>query len=374
MALQSQSTRAGQSRKYMTSRRKPKKGPWVALFIFAVAIVGGYFFFGGGDPPTTGSEPTGPENARDTPAPPVNPLLAAIDSTPPPRQAEHNSRPAAPQPTRLAQPAQASRPEPSRRSRPLVGEALGQYEQGMKLIEDGQVIEGRVLLSELLFRAADALPRHEAQAIRDRLTHLNQTLVFSETLAQGDPIAVSHTVQRGEYLSRDIGPAFKTPHQFIMRINGIDDANRVPAGRPIKCIRGPIHAQIIKSEYRMDLYVEDPDGLRLYLCSYPVGLGEFDSTPSASGVSSPAAKSSTPTGATRAPASTTTATPPTSPSASTGWPSKAWTPTPAKPRATASTAPTTRAPSAARPRWAASGCGTSTSKRSSTCSARATAR
>ena len=279
MALQSQSTRAGQSRKYMTSRRKPKKGPWVALFIFAVAIAGGYFFFGGGDPPTTGSEPTGPENARDTPAPPVNPLLAAIDSTPPPRQAEHNSRPAAHQPTRLTQPAQASRPQPSSRSRPLAGEALGQYEQGMKLIEDGQVIEGRVLLSELLFRAADALPRHEAQAIRDRLTHVNQTLVFSETLAQGDPIAVSHTVQRGEYLSRDIGPAFKTPHQFIMRINGIVDANRVPAGRPIKCIRGPIHAQIIKSEYRMDLYVEDPDGLRLYLCSYPVGLGEFDSTP-----------------------------------------------------------------------------------------------
>ncbi len=287
MGLQSQMTRAGQSRRYMVSRRKAKKGPWVALFVLAVAVVGGYIMFYGGTDPATGSDSADQAPGNGAPDGQPGPAAASANNTQErqgqdTRRAENTGRrevvrnPARnpdPQPTRFDLPDEDD-PAPQ-----LTGEARGQYEQGMQLLEDGRAIEGRAILSELLFRAPGSLPRHEAQAIRDRLTHLNQTLVFSDTVVEGDPIAVRHTVQRGEYLSRDIGPAFKTPYEFIMRINGIEDAARVPAGRPIKCIRGPIHARVVKSEYRMDLFVQDPDGLRIYLCSYPVGLGEFDSTP-----------------------------------------------------------------------------------------------
>lgn len=290
MGLQSQMTRDGQSRRYMTSRRKSKKGPWVALFALAVAVVGGYIMFYGGADDATGSD------AADAPgngSPDGQPGPAAASANNDrqnqnARQANNNERATNtgrretvrnPARNTDTQPAQFDLPDERGNQPQLTGEARGQYEQGMQLIEDGRVIEGRAILSELLFRAPGSLPRHEAQAIRDRLSHVNETLVFSDTVLEGDPIAVRHTVQRGEYLSRDIGPAFKTPYEFIMRINGIEDAARVPAGRPIKCIRGPIHARVVKSEYRMDLFVEDPDGLRIYLCSYPVGLGEFDSTP-----------------------------------------------------------------------------------------------
>lgn len=273
----------------MVSRRRSQKGPWVVLFVLAVAVVGGYFFFYGGSKPTTGpANGGGPENAgvaaatpntdgdRETPRQPAG-------RTPGRESNGGNQRPDTPTNTGqpATQPGRTTAPPPTRHADEptLTGEALDQYEMGMQLLEDGKAIEGRALLSELLFRDAGSLPRHDAHAIRERLTHLNQTLVFSDTFVENDPIAVRHTVQSGEYLSRDIAPAFNTPYQFIMRINGITDAGRVPAGANIKCIRGPIHARIVKHEYRMDLYVEDPAGLRIYLCSYPVGLGEFDSTP-----------------------------------------------------------------------------------------------
>ncbi|MEM9415273.1 MAG: L,D-transpeptidase [Planctomycetota bacterium] len=275
MALQSQAGRPGYSRQHMVSRRKSRKGPWVVVLLLAVAVIGGYMFFYPGNTPTTGSNPGNTPEGGDT-----GTAVAAAD---PADRAEARTPASNNRQQRELPRSTSSRttdiPDMGNDDAELSREQRDQYEQGMQLIEDGKVVEGRAMLSELLFRAPGSLPRHEAQAIRDRLTHLNQTLVFSNTFVDHDPIAVRHTVQRGELLSTHIGPAFNTPYQFIMRINGITDATRVPAGATLKCIRGPIHARITKHEYRMDLYVEDPDGLRIYLCSYPVGLGEFDSTP-----------------------------------------------------------------------------------------------
>ncbi|MFI4861856.1 MAG: L,D-transpeptidase family protein [Phycisphaerales bacterium JB063] len=280
MALQSQAGRPGYSRQHMVSRRKSRKGPWIAVFVLAIAVVGGYMYFYGGSTPTTGNTPGASPEGGDS-----QPIAAA---TPREREANPTRRPGttADRQTQRRNPRETipgtrttDIPDLGDDDTVLTTEQRDQYEQGMQLIEDGRVVAGRAMLSELLFRAPGSLPRHDAQAIRERLTHLNQTLVFSKTFVENDPIAFRHTVQSGEILSRDIAPAFGTPYQFIMRINGISDATRINAGATLKCIRGPIHARIVKHEYRMDLYVIDPDGLRIYLCSYPVGLGEFDSTP-----------------------------------------------------------------------------------------------
>lgn len=276
MGLQSQATRAGESRRYSSSSsgRKARKAPWVALFAVAVALIGGYIYFYAGSTPTAGNNAPPPgEGGQPAAAPTDNDdnRAASTAGQGTPTRGERTT-PARP-------PVNYDTPRDDQPARPLTGAAREQYEQGMALIEQGQAVAGRALLSELLFRDAGSLPRHEAQAIRERLTHVNETLVFSRTVVEGDPIAVKHTVQRGEYLERDISPAFKVPHQFLMRINGIQDARRLNAGVDIKCIRGPIHARVVKHEYRMDLFIEDPDGLRIYLCSFPVGLGEFDSTP-----------------------------------------------------------------------------------------------
>ncbi|MGB0768613.1 MAG: L,D-transpeptidase family protein, partial [Phycisphaeraceae bacterium] len=165
-------------------------------------------------------------------------------------------------------------------TRQLIGAAKEQYETGMQRLESGDIPVGRALLSELLFRDG-ALPRHEAQAVRERLAFLNENTVFaakrSADQVRQDPIVSIHRVQSGEYLST-IGNTYRIPYQLIERINNIE-ARRLQAGQNIQVINGPVHARIDKSDYRMDLFVEDADGLRIYLKSYTVGLGEFDSTP-----------------------------------------------------------------------------------------------
>lgn len=271
MSLQSQMPRSGGSRRYMSSRgRRNSKLPWIALILLAAGVVGLYFYIT--------DEDTSPDqaNASDTSVTPV--ANGADDSsaggvqTPSQRNPAQGVTPRRQQgPIQPDLSAYAQHNDP-----PLEGEARDQYELGLKKLKEGDLITGRALLSELLFRGG-ALPRHEAAAVRERLAFENQKLVFSRERFEGDTITLGHTVQSGELLG-NIANTYKTPYPFLERINNVT-AERLPAGRTIKVLRGPIHARVDKSDYRMDLYVEDPDGLKIYLCSYPVGLGETDSTP-----------------------------------------------------------------------------------------------
>jgi len=280
MSLQSQMPRAGGSRSYMSSRgRRRSKLPWVALILLAAGVVGLYFYFnddttapepanaspGNGDTDGSGVTPVAGQGERPERAQPTGPNGPTAVVTP--RQTDTERRP--PRQPDLSVYAQQNGP-------PLQGAAKDQYELGLQKLEAGDLVTGRALLSELLFREG-ALPRHEAAAVRERLAFENQKLVFGKDRVEGDTITLAHTVQSGEYLS-SIANTYKTPYQFLERINSVD-ARRLQAGQTIKVLRGPIHARVDKSDYRMDLFVEDPDGLKIYLCSYPVGLGETDSTP-----------------------------------------------------------------------------------------------
>lgn len=167
-----------------------------------------------------------------------------------------------------------SRTPPSFQSSSLAGSQLA---RGMAMIREGRIVQGRRELSQLLFAQDGQLSPLDAQTIRDTLTSINKQLVFSAEIIPGDPLAESYMVQRGEYLSR-IAPGYSLPYQFIERINKTP-AERLQAGKPIKVIKGPFHARISKSEFRMDIYVNDDNGLPIYIRSFPVGLGKSDSTP-----------------------------------------------------------------------------------------------
>lgn len=287
MALQSQAPRAAGPRRYSgSSRRKKGLAPWLILLGLVVIVAGLVVLFSDPDSPVTqvqagedgqaeASNQTG--SSPDVPTPP--------DRSSPNAGTPESSDPATNRTTGLTD-SNASGPDPrleaiaANETRKLLGAAKDQYETGMQRLENGDIPVGRALLSELLFRDG-ALPRHEAQAVRERLAFLNENTIFNkkrnaEQIAK-DPIVALHKVQSGEYLST-IGNTYRIPYQLIERINGID-ARRLQAGQGVQVIKGPVHAQIDKSDYRMDLYVEDPDGLRIYLKSYTVGLGEFDSTP-----------------------------------------------------------------------------------------------
>jgi lipoprotein-anchoring transpeptidase ErfK/SrfK len=61
---------------------------------------------------------------------------------------------------------------------------------------------------------------------------------------------------------------------FLAKVNGIADKNRIRVGRRIKVIHGPFRAVVVKADYRLEVYLDET-----FIKHYPVGLGEDDSTP-----------------------------------------------------------------------------------------------
>lgn len=159
-------------------------------------------------------------------------------------------------------------------------ETRSEYHIGMRLLDDGDLIAGRALLSRLLYTEG-ALSDQQSALARKRLSELNQRHVLSRSASPqqitADPILSLHTVQSGEFLS-SIANSYRTPYQLIERINGID-ARRLQVGQTMQVIRGPVHARVDKSKFLIDLYVYAPDRSPLFLKSYRVGLGEGNAVP-----------------------------------------------------------------------------------------------
>eukprot|EP00752_Nemacystus_decipiens_P016571 g14811.t1 len=301
MALQSQAPRSGGPRRYSgSSRRKKSLTPWLVLLGLVVIVAGLIALFSDSADPTNTANADPAEQQPEQPAQPgAEALITPPKRNDPPSVTIGTPALTADNRQTTSQGGQLSSQTTDPRvdeivrrgSQQLLGETKDQYEIGLQQLESGDVAVGRALLSELLFREG-ALPRHEAQAVRDHLQHINDNTVFSRKLNADqiakDPIISLHRVQSGEYLST-IGNTYRIPYQLIERINNVD-ARRIQADQRIQVINGPVHARVDKSDYRMDLYVEDPNGVQVYLKSYTVGLGEFDSTPIGKWIVKPGSK------------------------------------------------------------------------------------
>ena len=140
-----------------------------------------------------------------------------------------------------------------------------------------RLVEARTLYnSALLDSDTDARTR---SMLRRRIMELNDTLLFSPTINPDDPYTDQYEIESGDALSklpRKLG--LNINWRFLQRINGISDPKRIRVGQRIKTVTGPFHAVISKSRYRLDLYMGDSSEL-MYVASFPVGLGENDSTP-----------------------------------------------------------------------------------------------
>lgn len=142
----------------------------------------------------------------------------------------------------------------------------------------------------LLNRAFQDPRATEAQraAARERIEAVNQTLVFSPAVLERDPLSMRYVVKPGDTLAKITAEQdLKVDWRFIQRINEIADPRRIRVGQTLKLVKGPFHAMIDKSEYRLDLYAqvhpsaetqERPDA-GLFIRSFRVGLGEHNSTP-----------------------------------------------------------------------------------------------
>ena len=146
------------------------------------------------------------------------------------------------------------------------------------LIDRGQSVEARHLLSAMLGHDEQQLDSAAATFVRRELNTLNERLFFSKAVVAGDPLVEYYRVLPGDNFTK-IGRKYWVPYRLLMRINGIKKDTSLRAGQEIKAVRGPLHAIITKREFSMDVYATGPKGDRIYVKSFAVGLGEDDSTP-----------------------------------------------------------------------------------------------
>lgn len=181
-------------------------------------------------------------------------------------------------------PAPASSPA---QTPPPASAGSGAFDRAMQAasarVEAGDPVAARSVLSDAL--RDPGLSEAERSRVRARLTELNQELIFSPKVVAGDPLTDTYTIESGDSLSRlpnKLGLAIDW--RVIQAVNGIDNPNHIRLGQKVKVLRGPFHAVVDKSDYRLDLYAGAPDepGRWTYIRSFRVGLGEDDSTPTGS--------------------------------------------------------------------------------------------
>lgn len=160
------------------------------------------------------------------------------------------------------------------------GGVLSLVDQGDRALKDGKLLEARTSFSKALLHA-DATET-DREALRTKLTTINQDLVFGPAVTPGDNLVESYKVQSGDALERiKKKRELATDWRLIQRVNKLSNPNSIRVGQSLKLVRGPFHAVVNKASYRLDIFAGSPDDPAnwLYIKSYKVGLGEGNSTP-----------------------------------------------------------------------------------------------
>lgn len=151
--------------------------------------------------------------------------------------------------------------------------------EGRTKMAAGKFLEARDAVNAAL--VSGRLKGADADAARALLSEINQTVVFSSRKFPDDRFGGTYQVASGDRLDR-IGAKHALTAEMLMRLNGLSDPRRLRSGAYIKVLKGPYHAVVSKSAFRLDLYLGGLPGSGAdvaYITGFPVGLGKDDSTP-----------------------------------------------------------------------------------------------
>ncbi len=299
MVLESQRIRPGANRGYVGSARRKRRGRMrlvAALMIVGGGLYLGFNLFGGNggdaDDPDIGPDDSnastpadGPGDAGQSPAPrrdpwtrtDDHPLLGGTGPTtaPPPDTVDRSDTTTDAAAT--ATPPPPPPPAPVTHADDTVttdAEVRRQIDRGRQLIQAGDLPQARRYLNAALHGRISGT---DAQTVRRELTKINEVLIFSKRIVQDDPLCAVFIATAQKYQLSKIAPEYTVPWQLIQRINRINP-RRIRVGQRMKIPRGPFHMVIVKHAYRADAYLESEEG-PVFVRSFPVGLGEQDSTP-----------------------------------------------------------------------------------------------
>jgi len=155
-------------------------------------------------------------------------------------------------------------------------------------LADTDPVRARVALTRLL--EGSALGVTDRMRGYDAINKINGVLVFSNRMVATDPLTMQYKVQEGDSLAR-IAKAQKLDcdWRFIQRINGITNPSGLRVGQSLKLVKGAFHGEVRKSEYRLNIYLGEGQD-QVMVASYPIGLGELNTTPTGMFVVRPGSK------------------------------------------------------------------------------------
>lgn len=174
----------------------------------------------------------------------------------------------------------------------ISGAAISEWiSEGDRKYSGGDLLGARSLFGKAL--ADSRSVASDRDSLREKLSKISDELIFSGKVVAGDPLTETYAVVAGDSLiriarKRDLA----TDWRLIQRINGLKDPGALKVGQKLKLVRGPFHAVVSKSAYRLDLYTGSPDDQETwtFVKSFKVGLGTDNGTPTGTFVVKPASK------------------------------------------------------------------------------------
>ncbi len=170
-------------------------------------------------------------------------------------------------PERAADPLLAASPDDHLRD---PGQATALLASARRALVDGDIILARAHFGEALNAGLPAKGELEA---RTELRKLGRQTIFSSSVVKGDPFTEHYVIVPGDSLHK-IARRFDVTAEFLARINGIADMQRIQAGRRIKVVHGPFRARVSKSEHLLYVFCGET-----FIDHFKVGLGADDATP-----------------------------------------------------------------------------------------------
>lgn len=154
------------------------------------------------------------------------------------------------------------------------GDMTSLIAEGDRKARSSDLVGARAAYSKALANPKTA--KGDQDALRSKMTTINQDLIFSAKVYPGDPMIEEYSVEAGDGLQKIAKKRnLVTDWRLIERVNKAD-SSKLKVGQKLKLVRGPFHAVVHKSDYRLDLYWGAPKSPEdwIYVRSIKVGLGE----------------------------------------------------------------------------------------------------
>lgn len=295
MALASQSGRSTSRRSYMSSRRRSRRSRWIlGILLLAIASVAGWWFISGSQDPVESEAAKSDVPADPTPSESIASSKESEIVFDDGRRTPNRNTAKAPasartpgsgsddQTARVDAPKtpNGSSPKNERISAPKApvtnrnaGTALA---EARRLASTNPVAARQSLTTAWV--AGELSPADKAEAIRMAQT-LSELTLFDRPSLPDNPYVREYKVRSGDSLDRIAKREdLQIDKMLLARMNNLSNPDSIRIGQTLRLPNGVFDAVVDKSDYSLTLFQRTGED-RAIVAVLPVGLGEFNATP-----------------------------------------------------------------------------------------------